>query len=161
MEVRDATDEDWAAIWPIIRAVCRAGETYTYPTDITERHGRSLWMTPPPGVTLVAVEDGEILGTARMGPNHMGRGAHVATASFMVAEAARGRGVGRRLGEEVIQRAQASGYRAMQFNAVVEANRGAVHLWKALGFDIVGVAPEAFDHPKAGLVGLYIMHRRL
>jgi len=160
--IREATEADWPAIWPIVEAVVQAGDTYTYPRDLDEPFGRTLWMPPPPGVTLVAVDEGgRMLGTAKTGPNHMGPGSHVATASFMVAEAARGRGVGRALGEAVIERAQAAGYRAMQFNAVVEANRGAVHLWKALGFEIIGTAPEAFNHPVEGLVGLHIMYRRL
>lgn len=162
MEIREATDQDWPAIWPIVEAVCRAGETYTYPRDLTEAHGRALWMQSPPGVTLVAIDEhGAVAGTAKMGPNQMGPGAHVANASFMVADAARGRGVGRALGEAVIDRARRAGYRAMQFNAVVEANRAAVRLWKALGFEIIGTAPEAFDHPTEGLVGLHIMYRRL
>ena len=162
MEIREATEADWPAIWPIVEAVVRAGETYTYPRDMDPEFGRTLWMQPPPGVTLVAVDGaGRILGTAKTGPNHMGPGAHVATASFMVAAEARGQGVGRALGEAVIARATADGYRAMQFNAVVEANRSAVRLWRALGFEIIGTAPEAFDHPTEGLVGLHIMYRRL
>lgn len=161
MDIREATEADWPAIWRIVETVVRAGETYTYPRDLDEAGGRALWMQTPPGATLVAVEDGRVLGTAKTGPNHMGPGAHVATASFMVADAARGRGVGRALGEAVIERARAKGYRAMQFNAVVEANRGAVRLWQALGFKIIGTTPEAFDHPVEGLVGLHIMYRRL
>ena len=161
MEIREASEADWPAIWPIVEAVVRAGETFTYPRDLDPVFGRTLWMQPPPGVTLVAVEDGRVLGTAKTGPNHMGPGSHVATASFMVAAEARGQGVGRALGEAVIARATADGYRAMQFNAVVEANRSAVRLWRALGFEIIGTAPEAFDHPTEGLVGLHIMYRRL
>ena len=161
MEIREATAADWPAIWPIVQAVCRAGETYTYPREPDEAFGRRLWMMEPPGATLVAVEGGQVLGTAKTGPNQMGPGAHMATASFMVAEGARGRGVGRALGEAVIARARAAGYRAMQFNAVVESNHAAVHLWKALGFEIIGTVPEAFAHPGGGLVGLHVMHRRL
>lgn len=161
MEIREASEADWPAIWPIVEAVVRAGETFTYPRDLDPDFGRTLWMQPPPGVTLMAVEDGRVLGTAKTGPNHMGPGSHVATASFMVAADARGRGVGRALGEAVIARAKAAGYRAMQFNAVVEANRPAVRLWRALGFEIIGTAPEAFDHPTEGLVGLHVMYRRL
>lgn len=161
MLIREATEADWPAIWPIIEAVVRAGDTYTYPRDLDEAGGKALW-NPPSWVVLVAVDEaGVVLGTAKYGPNQMGPGAHVANASFMVAEAARGRRVGRALGEAVIERAKADGYLAMQFNAVVEANRGAVHLWKALGFEIIGTAPEAFDHPDEGLVGLHIMYRRL
>ena len=162
MRIREATGADWPAIWPIVEAVVRAGETYTYPRDLDEAGGRALWMQRPPGLTLAAVDDdGRVLGTAKLGPNQMGPGSHVANASFMVAEDARGRGVGRALGEAVIARAAADGYRAMQFNAVVEANHAAVALWKALGFEIIGTAPEAFDHPREGLVGLHIMYRRL
>ncbi len=161
MEIRDATAADWPAIWPIVQAVCRAGETYTYPRDLDEAFARALWMMEPPGVTLVAVEDDHVLGTAKTGPNQMGPGSHVATASFMVAEGARGRGVGRALGEAVLDRARTAGYRAMQFNAVVATNHAALRLWQALGFEIVGAVPEAFDHPAAGPVDLHIMHCRL
>ena len=162
MRIREATEADWPAIWPIVEAVVRAGTTYTYPRDLTEARGRALWMQPAPGVSLVAVDANDrVLGTAKLGPNQMGPGSHVANASFMVAEAARGQGVGRALCEAAVARAKADGYRAMQFNAVVEANHAAVHLWKALGFEIIGTAPEAFDHPIEGLVGLHIMYRRL
>lgn len=159
--VRDATDADWPAIWPIVEAVVRAGETYTYPRDLTEPAARSIWMQTAPGLTLVAVDVDQVLGTAKVTPNQMGGGAHVANASFMVGPAARGRGVGRLLGEAALDRARAMGFRAMQFNAVVETNTTAVALWRALGFDILTTVPEAFDHPAAGLVGLHIMHRRL
>jgi hypothetical protein len=49
----------------------------------------------------------------------------------------------------------------MQFNAVVEANLPAVKLWQALGFEIIGTVPEAFEHAQLGRVGLHIMYRRL
>ncbi len=160
--VREASEADWPAIWPIVEAVVRSGETYTYPRELDEAVARRLWMLQPPAVVLVATDaDGRVLGTAKAGPNQMGPGAHVATASFMVAAEARGRGVGRTLGEAAIAWAGGQGFRAMQFNAVVEANRSAVRLWRALGFEILATVPEAFDHPAEGLVGLHIMHRRL
>ncbi len=73
----------------------------------------------------------------------------------------RGRGVGRALAEHVVAWARTSGYRAMQFNAVVETNTGAVRLWRSLGFEVIGTVPEAFDHRERGLVGLHVMHLRL
>jgi ribosomal protein S18 acetylase RimI-like enzyme len=57
--------------------------------------------------------------------------------------------------------ARADGYRAMQFNAVVETNTRAVALWRSLGFEVLATVPEAFDHPVKGFVGLHIMYRRL
>lgn len=159
--VRLATDADWPAIWPIVEAVVRAGETYTYPRDLTEDAARAIWMQTAPGLTLVAVDGDQVLGSAKVTPNQMGGGAHVANASFMVGPAARGRGVGRLLGDAALASARSAGFRAMQFNAVVETNTVAVALWQALGFDIVGTVPEAFDHPTKGLVGLHVMHRKL
>ena len=79
----------------------------------------------------------------------------------MVDPTAAGRGVGRALGEYVLEHARAAGYRSMQFNAVVETNHAAVGLWRALGFEVIGTVPEAFDHRRYGLVGLHVMYRRL
>ena len=158
MRIREATDADWPAIHPIFRAVVDAGETYTYPAGLSADEARPLWMEPPPGRTVVAVDGERILGSAKTGPNRPGRGSHVATAGFMVDPAAQGRGVGRALGEHVVAWAREAGYRAMQFNAVVETNTAAVALWRSLGFRIVGTVPEAFDHPEPGYVGLHVRY---
>ncbi len=92
-----------------------------------------------------------------MGPNRPGAGAHIGTASFMVAPTARGRGVGRALAEFMVQWHRDNGYRGIQFNAVVETNEDAVHLWQSLGFEIVGTVPGAFLSPTHGYVGLHVM----
>lgn len=162
MDLRTATDQDWAAIHPIYRAVMAEGRTYAVPEDQTLEEARSWWMEQPPGRTVVAVdEDGAVTGSAKMGPNRPGRGRHIATASFLVAPAHQGRGVGRALGQHVIDWARGEGYHGIQFNAVVEVNHPAVHLWHSLGYEIIGTVPEAFDHPEEGLVGLHVMYRRL
>lgn len=161
MTIRVATDQDWPDIWPFFSAIVVAGETYAYPNDLALESARSLWMEPEPGQTVVAVDGGVIVGSAKMGPDRLGRGAHVATASFMVDPARQGRGVGRALGRYAVEWAQNAGYRSMQFNAVVETNTAAVALWQSLGFEILTTVPEAFDHPKLGLVGLHVMWQRL
>ncbi|OZM81561.1 GNAT family N-acetyltransferase [Pseudonocardia sp. MH-G8] len=159
LEIRAARDQDWPDIFPIFSAVVAAGRTYAYPEGLTAAQARPLWMEEPPGRTVVAVADGTLLGSAKMGPNRPGRGAHVATASFMVDPQHQGRGVGRALGAHVVEWARAAGYRSIQFNAVVETNTAAVHLWRRLGFEVLATVPEAFDHPEHGLVGLHVMHR--
>ena len=161
MILRDATAADWQNIFPFFAETVAAGETYAYPEHLSSEQARARWMQPPPWRNIVAVEDEQVLGSAIVGPNRPGRGSHVATASFMVAPAAQGRGVGRALGEHVLELAGAAGYRAMQFNAVVETNRAAVALWCSLGFTILATVPEAFDHPSHGFVGLHIMYRSL
>jgi len=159
-EIRDATPDDWPAIWPIVREVVRAGDTFTYDPQMTEAQARAIWMVGSPGRTTVAVDGPVVLGTANMYANRQGPGAHVASASFMVDSAARGRGVGRALAD-ALSWASAAKFQAMQFNAVAETNTGAVALYRSVGFAIVGTVPEAFDHPRLGLVGLHVMHRPL
>lgn len=149
---------DWPQVWVFFDEIVQAGETYAYPLDLTPERARALWTVAPPGQTVVLEEDGVVLGSATMGPNRPGRGRHVGTASFMVSPAARGRGVGRRLGEHVVQWHREQGYHAIQFNAVVETNTTAVRLWQSLGFTIIGTVPEAFDSRAHGLVGLHVMH---
>lgn len=161
MRVREYSDADWQSVWPIFQEVVTAGETYAYDPNMTSEQAESVWVEASPGHTVVACDGARVLGTAKMGPNRPGPGAHVATASFMVAGDARGRGVGRMLGEYAFAWAREQGYAAMQFNAVVESNHAAVRLWRALGFDIIGTVPEAFEHSTLGRVGLHIMYRRL
>jgi len=162
MQIREATEADWPAIWPFFQAIVAAGETLTYPLDLGHDAGRDWWLVRPPSRAVVAVDDaGRVLGTAKMNTNHMGNGAHIASATYMVDPAHAGRGVGRALCEYSIEWARSSGHRAMQFNAVVETNEYAVRLYRSLGFDVVGTLPEGFRHPRHGYVGLHIMHRAL
>jgi GNAT superfamily N-acetyltransferase len=162
MEIREATSEDWVVIWPLVREVAAAGETFTLPRDIGEADARDMWMLKPPDRTVVAVaDDGTFLGTAKMNRNHRGPASHIASASFMVDPIHSGRGVGRALGEYVLAWAREAGYRAMQFNAVVETNTRAVALWRSLGFEVMTTLPGAFQHPDHGYVGLHVMWRTL
>jgi GNAT superfamily N-acetyltransferase len=158
--VRDYDDADWGQVWPIIEAVVRAGDTFPYPTDLTERDARPLWLDNGPGgrTTVALGEDACVLGTAKMGRNRPGPGSHVATASYMVSADARGRGVGRALVVDSLEWAREAGYAAMQFNAVVEENVGAVQLYEDLGFTVVGTVPGAHELPDGRRVGLHIMH---
>ncbi len=162
MMIRDAVDGDLAPIARFFRAIVAAGETYAYPEDLDDQGIADLWLERPPGRCVVVVSgDESVLGSAKMGPNRPGRGSHIATASFMVDPAAQGRGIGRTLGEEALRWARQQGYAGMQFNAVVETNAAAVHLWQSLGFKIMTTIPEAYEHRRLGRVGLHIMYQRL
>ena len=163
MHIRDATAADWPAIWPFFHRIVAAGETYSYDREMDEATARRTWMVEPPGRVSVAEDGpgGAILGSASMYRNRGGPGSHVASASFMVDPERAGGGVGRALGEDMIAWARSAGFRAIQFNSVVESNLPAVALWRSLGFEVIGTVPAAFAHPRHGEVGLHVMHRFL
>lgn len=161
MEIRRLTEPDWPEVWPIVRQIVRAADTFAYDPAMTESEARAIWIEAPPGLTVIATDGGRILGSAKMGPNRPGPGSHVATASFMVAAEARGRGVGTALCRYALDWARQQGFAGMQFNAVAASNVGAVALYRQLGFEIVGTVPGAFAHPTLGRVGLHIMYRPL
>lgn len=158
MQIREFVEADWSQVWPIVRDVVRAEETFPYDPFMTAEQGYQTWVEVPPGRTVVAVDGDRVLGTATMGTNRPGPGSHVSTASFMVAADARGRGVGTALCEFALDWARERGYAGMQFNAVVESNHSAVELYKRLGFKVVGTVTGAFAHPALGRVGLHVMY---
>lgn len=152
------------AFWPTFRDVVRARETYAYAPDLDRDAARRLWCEVPEQ-TFVAIDrgtDGDVvLGSYYLKPNGAGPGGHVCNCGYMVAAAARGRGVATRMCEHSRELARTLGYRAMQFNAVVSTNESAVKLWQRLGFEIIGRVPEGFRHPRLGFVDTLIMYQRL
>jgi len=160
--IRRASVHDWPAIWPIWQAIVAAQETYMYDPFTPPEQAQRIWFPDPPAETWVAADDaGSILGTYYLKPNAPGPGSHVSNAGFMVAPAARGGGIGRLMAEHCLNRARECNYLAMQFNAVVATNEGAIRLWQSLGFEIVGTVPQAFRHRTSGAVDIHIMHRTL
>ncbi|WP_424215272.1 GNAT family N-acetyltransferase [Streptomyces sp. BI20] len=161
MMIREARDADWDAIWPFFHEVTAAGESFTYPTDLGREEASGWWLLPAPNRTVVAEVAGRVVGSAKMNNNHVGNASHIASATYLVDPAHEGRGVGRALVEDSLAWARAQGYRAMQFNAVVETNTRAVGLYESLGFEVVGTLAEGFRHPREGYVGLHVMYRLL
>ena len=160
LQIRPATDADHDAIWKIFHAVVATGDTYVFAPDTTREEALAYWFREDTH-TYVAEQDGQVAGSYVLRPNWPGLGAHVSNASFIVSPNARGLGVGRAMGEHCLSEARRLGFRAMQFNFVVSTNEPAVHLWKGLGFKIVGTLPGAFRQAQKGYVDVYVMFRSL
>jgi ribosomal protein S18 acetylase RimI-like enzyme len=159
-EIRAAGAGDDSAIWRVIEPSIRAGETYALPRDMTAEAALAYWRAPQHEV-FVAEADGVVAGTYYLRANQQGGGSHVANCGYMTAPPMAGRGVARAMAAHSLQRAAARGFRAVQFNFVVSTNHRAVRLWQSLGFIVAGRLPEAFAHPRHGLVDAYVMFRKL
>lgn len=160
MRIREATKDDWDSIWPIFHDIVKAGETYAYEPDTTKEQGEKIWLEAP-RKTYVVEENGEVTGTYYIKTNQAGPGSHVCNCGYMVAAAARGRGLARRMCEHSQTEALELGYKGMQFNFVASSNVGAVRLWNKLGFETVGRLPRAFNHPSSGYVDALVMFKWL
>ncbi len=160
VNIRLATGEEFDAIWPLISEAVGAGDTYPFDPHMTKDEGRRVWMELPQA-TFVARHAGKILGTYYLKPNQPGLGGHVCNAGYIVAKAARGRGLGRALCRHSLVTARDLGYQAMQFNLVVASNTVALQLWQECGFAIVGRLPKAFRHQRLGLVDAFVMYQWL
>ena len=157
--IRPFAEADWPLVGELFRSVLADGLTYAGDPSMSEADLRAYWLSDEH--TVVAEEDGVFLGSAHMGPNRPFNGSHIGTASFIVSPHARGRGVGRALGEYVVAWHRTRGFRGIQFNAVVSTNTAAVRLWESLGFDIVGTVPGAFQLPSGEYADLHVMFLNL
>lgn len=92
----------------------------------------------------VADDDGKILGLYILHPNNVGRCGHICNASYAVSSAVRGKHIGEQLVLDCLKKGRELGFRVLQFNAVVETNIHARHLYERLGFKQLGTIPGGF-----------------
>ena len=158
--IRLAQPADRSAIWALLEPVFRAGETYAVDRDISKDAALAMWCDAPKA-TYVWEENDAILATYYIKTNQQGGGAHICNCGYIVGSAARGQGLAAQMCDHSQIAARDLGYRAMQFNFVLESNESALRIWKRLGFATIGRIPDAFDHPKAGMVDAFVMHKSL
>ncbi len=161
--MRPAAEDDREAVLHIARELVRSADTYAYAPDIEDDELWRYWCPPGAGrdAGFVAELDGQVVGIFVIRTNVPGPGAHVANASYAVRADVRSIGLGRQMGKVSLSLAAELGYKAMQFNTVVSTNANAVHLWRSLGFRIVGTIPDGFRLPDGSYVSHHVMYRAL
>ena len=160
MIVRVAKVGDRDAIWLILEPLIRVGEVFTLDRGMGRDAALSYWFSEGHEV-FVAEDHGVVVGSYYLRANQRGGGSHVANCGYMTASAATGKGVARTMCEHSLERSRSRGFKAMQFNFVIESNERAVRLWQSCGFAIVGRLPKAFLHPQLGYVDALVMYREL
>ncbi len=153
--------DDWPHVWRMLEPVFRAGETYAFPTDITESEAREAWVELPRAAYVYIDADNGIVGTYYIKANQPGAGSHVCNCGYVVDARAAGRGIASTMCRHSQEEALRMGFLSMQYNLVVSTNEVAVNLWKKHGFHVAGRLPRAFNHKLLGLVDALIMYKIL
>lgn len=159
VSIRSAKKSDFDDIWGILEPIFRAGETYAIEPDISKCDALSYWAAQ--GNYVFVVEDQGLLGTYYIKPNGRGYSDHFCNCGFAVSSDAEGRGLARAMLSHALITAKGLGYKAMQFNFVLESNDRAIATWERAGFETIGRIPDAYRHPSRGMTDARIMYKKL
>ena len=141
MIIREFTKDDLSELSSIWNEIVEEGNAFPQEESLTLKIGLDFFNSQcHVGVAF----DGEILGLYILHPNNVGRCSHIANASYAVSSKARGKHIGQKLVFYSIEKAKELDFIILQFNAVVEDNFSASHLYEKLGFKQLGVIPKGF-----------------
>ena len=142
MIIREYTKQDLPEIIKIWNEVVEDGIAFPQEDLHNRNSGEEFFASQ--SYTGVAEEDGRIVGLYILHPNNVGRCGHICNASYAVSSACRGQHIGEKLVLDCLKVAKDLGFRVLQFNAVVESNSHARHLYERLGFVQLGTIPGGF-----------------
>ena len=142
MIIREFTDKDISQMVKIWNEVVEEGIAFPQEDFLDERSGKDFFGEQ--SYTGVAEDDNDITGLYILHPNNIGRCGHICNASYAVSSRCRGQHIGERLVTDCLEKAKEHGFKVLQFNAVVESNIHARHLYERLGFIQLGTIPGGF-----------------
>ena len=142
MKVRAYEEKDIPAMIRIWNEVVEEGVAFPQEEYLNEETGRAFFGAQT--YCGVAEKEGEVKGLYILHPNNIGRCGHIANASYAVSSHCRGKHLGEQLVSHCLAQARQCGFSLLQFNAVVENNIHARHLYERLGFVQIGTVPKGF-----------------
>lgn len=142
MEIRKYRETDIRTMIRIWNQVVEDGVAFPQDECLDEKSGKAFFADQ--SYCGVAEESGSVVGLYILHPNSIGRLGSVANASYAVDAECRGKHVGEKLVLDCMAQAKKLEFRILQFNAVVENNTHARHLYERLGFTQIGTVPKAF-----------------
>ena len=140
--VRAYQSDDLPAMIAIWNEVVEEGIAFPQEECLTQETGSAFFASQ--SYTGIAETEGKIIGLYILHPNSVGRCAHICNASYAVSSSCRGQHIGEKLVMHCMKMAKEKGFKILQFNAVVESNEHARHLYERLGFKQLGVIPNGF-----------------
>ena len=142
IQIREYSGADLEGMILIWNEIVEEGIAFPQEDCLDRESGTAFFASQ--SYTGVAEADGKILGLYILHPNNVGRCGHICNASYAVSSKARGQHIGEKLVLDCLRKAKELGFRVLQFNAVVESNTHARHLYERLGFTQLGTIPGGF-----------------
>lgn len=142
MIIREYLESDVKEMADIWNEIVEEGIAFPQEEYLTEETAKEFFAAQT--YTAVAEENGCIYGLYILHPNNVGRCGHICNASYAVADSVRGKHIGEMLVKDCLMQGKAHGFGVLQFNAVVESNIHARHLYERLGFVQLGTIPKGF-----------------
>ena len=142
MEIRKYNEKDITSMVHIWNEVVEEGVAFPQEDYLDEQSGKEFFAQQ--SYCAVAEDNGAIVGLYILHPNNCGRCGHISNASYAVSSTARGKHIGEKLVLDCLKQARRLGFGLLQFNAVVENNIHARHLYERLGFVQIGTVPNGF-----------------
>ena len=142
MIIRKFQEKDLEKMISIWNEVVEDGIAFPQEEMLDETSGKVFFESQ--SYTGVAEDDGQIVGLYILHPNNVGRCGHICNASYAVNSKCRGKHIGEKLVTDCLKTGKELGFRVLQFNAVVESNIHARHLYERLGFVQLGTIPGGF-----------------
>ena len=142
MEIREYQEKDVPAMVRIWNEVIEDGTAFPQEEFLDEASGKDFFAAQ--SYCGVAAEGSNVAGLYILHPNNIGRCNHIGNASYAVDSTCRGKHIGEKLVTDCLAQAKRFGFQLMQFNAVVENNVHARHLYEKLGFVPLGTIPHGF-----------------
>lgn len=144
MIIRKFTSNDIRSMIRIWNEVVEDGIAFPQEELLDEESGPQFFLSQTHCAVAVDEADGEVSGLYILHPNNIGRCGHICNASYAVSSRKRGLHIGEKLVLDCLEQAKKHGFRILQFNAVVETNIHARHLYERLGFIQLGTIPNGF-----------------
>ena len=144
IQVRAYTEKDLPDMIRIWNEVVEDGVAFPQEEFLTEETGKTFFAEQTYSAVAEDAETGKVYGLYILHPNNIGRCGHLANASYAVDSTCRGKHIGEKLVSDCLVQAKLHDFKVLQFNAVVENNVHARHLYERLGFVQIGTVPNGF-----------------
>lgn len=136
--------DDLPVMLRIWNEIVEEGVAFPQEKPLNAESGASFFAEQTYCAVAAARDTGSVLGLYILHPNNIGRCGHIANASYAVSAQSRGLHIGEALVRDCIAQAGAHGFKILQFNAVVQSNVHARHVYERLGFVPLGTIPGGF-----------------